>query len=632
MYDKEIKWRFKGNNYTSETGLDTSDMETFKRDPLASLARESCQNSIDARSGEHNVFIEFHPFEINKEEIPGRFRIEVEMQSCKEYQKDNKKIVDALSKMIKEINKEKIECLRISDSYTRGLVGVSSNEQKSFYLLTKGSGLTNKIGSSGGSKGIGKYASFVASSFNTVFYSTFSVENEMGYIGICKLCSTTMPNTDERTQGIGYYGLNEKNEPILTQLKLDKNFERTIPGTDIYILGFKKEDGWKKEIITKILDSFMCAIQFGDLEVKVDEIIINQENLSAIVDSDEYILDNSKNNIKSQYILLTDQSVYKHDIAIGDYGNATLYLKEFKKEESYLATNECVMVRFPYMKIKSFKNISSVPCSAMCVINDNTLNRMLRDIENPQHTDWEIKRIEDVAIRDEVKGVIRELRNQIGDFVYEALSFSENKEIDVEGASDFLPEFDGPEGVGNSSEVIISETPKIAKRVKNKVKDKIGITVDEEGNALQPDLGLHEPGEGSPVPEGHNYGEGGGVHDSENEQGFNTEGDNEIMKLVQLSGIKYRFFVVDKNSGKYVISFISPYEENNCGLQIYYLDDSGAKYKMNIIKCNINGIVGKVSDGGIIEIQLNSNKKYKIELNADLKGLYACEVKMYAHR
>ena len=42
------KWRFPDNNYTSENGLDTSDMEMFKMDPVSSLAREICQNSIDA--------------------------------------------------------------------------------------------------------------------------------------------------------------------------------------------------------------------------------------------------------------------------------------------------------------------------------------------------------------------------------------------------------------------------------------------------------------------------------------------------------------------------------------------------------------------------------------------------------
>ena len=35
MNDK--MWRFVGNNYATETGLDTADMETFKKDPISSF-------------------------------------------------------------------------------------------------------------------------------------------------------------------------------------------------------------------------------------------------------------------------------------------------------------------------------------------------------------------------------------------------------------------------------------------------------------------------------------------------------------------------------------------------------------------------------------------------------------------
>lgn len=40
----EVLWRFPGNNYTADNGLDTADMETFKKDAISSLARELCQN------------------------------------------------------------------------------------------------------------------------------------------------------------------------------------------------------------------------------------------------------------------------------------------------------------------------------------------------------------------------------------------------------------------------------------------------------------------------------------------------------------------------------------------------------------------------------------------------------------
>lgn len=63
------------------------------------------------------------------------------------------------------------ECLRISDFNTTGLYGLKDEDSPWHYLI-HGTGLSSKSGSSGGSKGIGKYATFVASAFNTVFYET----------------------------------------------------------------------------------------------------------------------------------------------------------------------------------------------------------------------------------------------------------------------------------------------------------------------------------------------------------------------------------------------------------------------------------------------------------------------------
>ena len=67
----EQRWRFPDNRYTNENGLNTGDMETFKKDPVSSLAREICQNSIDAAYGEKPVRVEFHLFSVKRESIPG---------------------------------------------------------------------------------------------------------------------------------------------------------------------------------------------------------------------------------------------------------------------------------------------------------------------------------------------------------------------------------------------------------------------------------------------------------------------------------------------------------------------------------------------------------------------------------
>ena len=170
-------------------------------------------------------------------------------------------------------------------------------------------------------------------------------------------------------------------------------------------------------MITKILDSFSAAIIFGTLEVKVDDVLINNETILEVIENQDNILKTSYKNIKSQYILLTDNTVHKREMDIDGLGTATIYLKEFENDEDELATNNCVMIRYPYMKITTLTSISSVPCSALCIIGDNTLNSILRYIENPQHTNWELKRITDTAKRDEVKCIKDDLTNKILNYI-----------------------------------------------------------------------------------------------------------------------------------------------------------------------------------------------------------------------
>ena len=631
----EIKWRFPGNNYAAENGLDTSDMETFRKDPLASLARESCQNSIDARlDASKPVVIEFHSFDLKSNKIPGYEDLLYQIEACRDYRVNNKKDHDALVRMVNNAKRNEIYCLRISDYNTKGLSDVMVlGEESSFYLLTKGSGITNKTGAKGGSKGIGKFASFVTSDFNTVFYSTMNIAGEEGYLGISKLCSGPMPNTDEKTQGIGYYSSDIKNHPVQGQFEIEPHYKRTESGTDIYIFGFKKDKNWKREIVTKVLESFIVAVQKKDLIVSVDGFEISEKNLKDIVYDDQYITKKMRANIISQYLLLTDKTVQETTLNIAGISDVNVKLKVFKKEESDLATNECIMIRYPYMKIRSQKNLAGIPCSAMCLIGDNELNEILRKIENPQHTDWQLNRIEDPDEKAEVRDIIRELQDKITDFVREVIKSDKSTETDIEGAGDYLPEVGQKGDSGNKQEKLTVEKPTIKKRKKNKNKVKIGVTNDPDSEATQPDIGGHDDeGDGSPVPEGHNSGRGGENHDADREKGP-KEGDNDILKIVQLAGMNYKyFFVGNKHDGKYVIVFDSLYSVSGCDLQLSYMDDSGTKYKTNIISATMNGKPVSVKAGHIEGFELEEGKKYKFEVETDLTDLYTCEVKIYADR
>ena len=67
--NKNYKWKFIENGNGPEYSLDSTDVETFKKDPIASIARELCQNSIDARKGEKPVMVEFKSFYLNTKDL-----------------------------------------------------------------------------------------------------------------------------------------------------------------------------------------------------------------------------------------------------------------------------------------------------------------------------------------------------------------------------------------------------------------------------------------------------------------------------------------------------------------------------------------------------------------------------------
>lgn len=630
------KWKFIENGYGNESSLDSTDIETFKKDPIASIARELCQNSIDARKKEEPVVVDFKSFYLESKNLPGIKELKNEILLCRDSYEPNTKYYKKFDSMLAHLNRDKILCLRISDFNTKGLEGVKSNDRnKAFYYLTKGNGLTTKDNAtSGGSKGIGKFASFVASDLQTVFYSTLNEDKEMGYLGISKLASRLLnPETGMCTTGYGYYCKSEKVLPILEELKLDESFKRIDSGTDVYIIDFRAEENWKYSIATKVLDSFMVAINKGDLEVNIDDISISKETLIDVVYSNE-LPDSEKRNIIGQYILLNDATVYHKTVDIKNYGNVEIYLKDFNKQDEYLASNKCIMVRYPYMKITEMKIPFAKPCSAICIIEKNELNSILRSVENPQHTDWEPNRIQDdIEFRREIKRIIKEIRIQIQLFANECLLSGDDKELDIDGASEYLADSEFANTSGDNF-IEKSDKPKIINSRRVKLTNTSGDQENEESESNIVDVGTTtDDGDETNSTEGHNQGSGGQLHEGENKnQGFSSEGTDEILRNVHLNGIKSKVLVLDKEHGKYLVSFISLYNEKNCDLELFNLDDNGTKYKPLISKCIINGSEYNCSNNIVKGISLEKDKRYKIELTTDLDDIYVCEVKIYANR
>jgi len=636
-------WRFPDNNFTNENGLDTSDMEMFKKDPVSSLAREICQNSIDAAAGELPVRVEFNMFSINREDVPGIEDLTKQIKACYEYKKDSPKEGPALKELYKHIKKDKITCLRISDFNTTGVVGAKKNERGTpFYNLTKGSGVSDKGGSSGGSKGIGKFASFVVSTTNTVFYSTLANDDSKAYLGISKLRSTPIPGEDPDllTMGIGYYGIDRKNYPILKELKLDKDFSRDDSdyGTDVYIIGFNNSKRWQNDIIAKVLESFMVAVVWGKLEVIVDNIVVNKDSVAEIIYSTEFQENRTRTElreIRAQYELLQDdETVTVTDLNIED-NTVTVFLKQYSQQDEANATKHCVMVRYPYMKITYINPGAYLPFSALCIIHDNALNKKLRVIENPQHTDWEIKRLNDFPVeKRETRKLKKKLETEVKEFIKNVLRESSGESTDIEGAGEFLP---SQEEAGDVSGSALTDEQVLIKPMKL-IKPQMPKTAKsgEQGETYEfgdGDFGEEiEPGKKpkkNPNKKPNPNTEPKTEPKDENEVG---PGGEPVLKKVPLSGMRYRTVVTNKDEGQYDCIFVSQYDEANCELAIRLCGEAADKYPVNIMEATLAGTSCEVQDGKIVDIYLEKGKTYKFSYKVNNKGMFASEVILSAYR
>ena len=220
-------WYFPSNDHGENKGINDSGVATFRGTPLKSLAREICQNSLDAATGK-TVRVDFSNFEIPTSNIPDANVLKQTFAKCLAYWDGQKAKTtkDFFKNAFEKINAETVSVLRISDFETKGLTGSkeTTDINTDWMRLTKSSGSSDKKGPAGGSFGIGKFAPFACSDFSTVFYNTYDIEDVCAYQGVSRLV-TFERDDGETTQGIGYFG-NDRNTPVYSALNLDPSFAR----------------------------------------------------------------------------------------------------------------------------------------------------------------------------------------------------------------------------------------------------------------------------------------------------------------------------------------------------------------------------------------------------------------------
>jgi len=621
-----MKWFFPSNNGGDINGIGNGYLEHFQGTRLKSLAREICQNSLDAAINENEpVIVEFKSFSLDLDEMPDYETLQDAFVKARDFwsSQSSKKAVDFFDEGLKVFKSGVIPFIRISDFNTSGLCGTREKYKSAWTNLTKSVGVSDKSATAGGAHGIGKFAPYACSYFRTVFYSTLNTDNEAAYQGISRITSFELED-GTLSQGVGYYGGTD-NKPIYEQCSLDPDFKREAgqTGTDLFIAGFKKDPDWKSEMVASVIDGFLYSIFIGTLIVKIDGIVIDSSTLSDVIaDYKEFFKENA-----DKYYALLSSVKEPIEYSVRDLGVVKLWLDIQPDMHRRVA-----MVRKTGMKIMDKGGFSStIPFAGMMYIDGVRLNENLQRVENPQHTKWEPTRHPNPAY---IKGIINELNEFIKAELDKLSGHDDTDEIDP-SVGDFLPEDISDDAHGETQEETI--TPKI-QSVEIKVAKVVPVTsdsmttkgeskiVDEDG-----DITVETPTTGA----GHNDGNssaGGSGAGSNPGDGSGNDPAEQKKSMVNVQPLKVRTVCLNKDKGEYSVIFVPKCTADN-GVLSLKLSGESLDYEAGIIKVMGIGQTNLTIDKNkICNIKFVEGQTIKLIVTIDYYDYCSMEVSAYGYK
>jgi hypothetical protein len=586
MKKASLGWNFPANDDGQENGLNDPGIETFKDNPLSSLAREVPQNSADAGDSttKKPVEVHFQRLDIPNSEFPGLQEFRKTLQACSAYWKSSKQTTEFFKDALAVLAKPTLSVLKVSDFNTTGLViGANGDRNSDWFRLTKAVGASDKNAGKLGSFGIGKHAPYACSDLRTVFYSTKDNTGATALQGVSKLVSHL--RAGKVTQGTGYYGLRHGNRPILDFGAMSPIFERRRTGADVYVMGFHPYTDWEPKIIKSVIESFFVAIHNGTLVVKVGKTTLNALSLPDQIKK-HYVEPDPHYFADAYYAALTndESTVYSEDDFLG-YGAITLRILENKAFKKKIA-----MIRRSGMKIFDKGHFQTpLRFAGVFVVEGMKLDAFLRTLEPPSHNAWEPERGEDPK---DSKSGLRQLHNWVNEKVRELVGTEDLTEVDAEGISQYLPD-EIEDGHGSPQETeAMNEEPAAALEMRIRSTPPSSAATYEQDKADESDGDGGEGGTEGPSSEGDgdgNGGDGNGADGTNGQNGSNkaTKGDgaDHAHKRVPLTNI--RIYCTDSATGKYRLLF-EPTSGDASYLRVFVIGEVGAE-PAPITKFAVNG-------------------------------------------
>ncbi len=640
-------WRFPLTFDGGGIGFNDGGTQLFKDDSIQSLAREVCQNSIDAslKGSIKPVEVEFKTFKIKKEDFPGyeQFKqiINEEITHCQKFYKNNLNALNYYKDALSILEKDEILCLRISDFNTTGLTLGTDPKNNHWANLVVHSGTNDKNPEEGGAFGLGKNAMYACSKFGSLYFSTYNLENKKQSECIAKL-SYYYKNPRDIVHGLGFYGnyldstSYENDSPIPELCNLDKSFLRRNYeyGTDVYILGFEIADNdligsgddfskFENDISSAIIDNYFNSIINNKLIVKINDIEINKENLYEIY---EKIYSKHKElfNPNTADYLEVMKSPNSYPICIMEEGIPDAVLK-LELNPNY--HNRVAIIKNTGMKIfdkGSFPQITIF--SGILKLTTKEVNGYFKKMENPTHDEWVLERIKEDK---NAKKRYDRMLEQIKEVIKKLAKDNAPEEMNVVGLGEFLPDDYSLDGNEKEENIVddIKENLEIKERLPYPVENETEDFADSEENKIP--VGVKD--------------ENGEYDVYDQKDGKKTIVDNDFHENTNNPSSSYNKKLANKSVKKricyqnaineYILSLI-PNQDINDGAIAVRLSGEQASFEATIVNAYIlrGNMVKenlKIQNNKIILGKITKGSKVYIHFNLENTRNHPLEVEVY---
>ena len=622
-----MNWNFPSRDHGEEEGYANPGLQLFKDDTIKGLAREICQNSLDAYDDENKpVRVEFVRTQVKTSEFPGIYALERILKLCKEYPTNVRdyKAQNFISKALNDLNQSTIDVLRISDFNTVGLQGAFDTESMTpWRSLVKSSAVSIKLDAknAGGSYGIGKAAAFVNSSLQTVFYRTKDIDGVEAAQGVARLMAYREQNIPEGEDPIrrstGYFGNPENNTAVEHIAALDRIYARTDVGTDIFIPGFQLpltgRLNWVERMVSEILENFLMSIYYNRMVIKIENWEISRNTISNC------IARVGTKNVKNAYSYNKLLNANPDEIVeekLSFHGLGTIRLRILYADD---LNKNILVVRKTGMKIAEISKLPKISFTGILELQGEELNAFFRQMENPQHNKWAPDLHEDPVKAKEYK---EEVENWVRDIICQKLSERTGAETDIDTGNVFntaTPK-DG-DGSGEMNEKLLDSAQ----------------DVDVAVAPMRHNASQHQGGTGAYKMKGTVSEEGtlsGHRHRSGSKGGsptgrrgmIDSTGRDTVFGGMKDTNIKARVMALGNGTNRLV--FCSTEQLANAKIEIVSRGENGKSLPL-VIESIEKGEKAKLTEGRISLMDIEKDERIIVDFRVSGKQNYAMGVKVY---